>query len=177
MTRFLTHKYVLAAEIKKRIVRFGCRNTNVFPTHFLAWRSEPATKCILSTKNCHVRRRDRVIPGDGAACLKKLSEEEASNFPEVCQALSRDFYVDDFLGGATSKQAALQLHDDLIIILKRAGLEHYASNDPYLLFGAEAEAPGTNNELDLHCTENVTTVLGLYCRNKEIYAYQYNFVT
>lgn len=47
------------------------------------------------------------------ACFKKLSEE-VQNYPEACLALSRDFYVDDFLGGASSKDSVLKLLDDLI---------------------------------------------------------------
>lgn len=42
------------------------------------------------------------------ACFRKLSEEKSSTFPEACRALIRDFYVDDFLGGAASKQVALK---------------------------------------------------------------------
>lgn len=97
------------------------------------------------------------------ACLKRLSEEKSADFPEACQALGRDFYVDDFLGGAMSKQAAFKLRDDLITILKSAGLDlcKWSSNDPDLLIGVEA-APDSNNELDLHCTENVTKILGLH---------------
>ncbi|KAF0711168.1 Integrase catalytic domain-containing protein, partial [Aphis craccivora] len=107
------------------------------------------------------------------ACLQKLSEEESSKFPEACQALSRDLYVDDFLGGPMSKQSALRLRNDLITILRGAGLElcKWSSNDPNLMIGVEA-VPSANNDLDLQYTENVTNILGLYW-NKYIDAYQY----
>jgi len=92
-----------------------------------------------------------------------LSEEESANFTEACQALSRDFYVDDFLGGAASKQDALKLRDDLIIVLKKAGLElcKWSSNEPELLVGVETLLY-PNNGRDLNCMENVTKILGLY---------------
>jgi len=174
MTRFRTHKYVLTADIKKMYRQIWVSEDQRDFQRIL-WREEPS-------QPLNVYRLKTITYGVvtasylATACLKRLSEEEASKFPEACQALSRDFYVDDFLGGAVSKQAALKLRDDLIIILKSAGLElcKWSSNEPDLLIGVEA-APSTNNELDLHCTEKITKILGLYW-NKEIDAYKYNVV-
>lgn len=174
MTRFRTHKYVFTADIKKMYRQIWVSEDQRDFQRIL-WREDPS-------QPLNVYRLKTVTYGVvtasylATACLKKLSDEESSKFPEACQALSRDFYVDDFLGGAMSKHAALKLRDDLITILKSAGLElcKWSSNDPDLLIGVEA-APGTKNELDLHYVGNVTKILGLYW-NKEIDAYQYKVV-
>jgi len=46
----------------------------------------------------------------------------SGHHPEACRALNQDFSV-DFLGGAASLSEALKLLDDLITVLKKAGME------------------------------------------------------
>jgi len=171
MTRFRIHKYVFTADIKKMYRQIWVSESQRDFQRIL-WREDPS-------QPLNIYRLKTVTYGIvtasylATACLQKLSEQESSKFPEACQALSRDFYVDDFLGGAMSKRSALRLRDDLITILRGAGLElcKWSSNDPDLLLGVEA-VPSANNGLDLQYTENVTKILGLYW-NKDIDAYQY----
>lgn len=64
--------------------------------------------------------------------------------------LSPNFYVNDFLGGAASKQDALKLSYDLIIVLKKAGLKVYKwlSNENKLLISVKISLY-SNNGRDL----------------------------
>jgi len=58
------------------------------------------------------------------ACLYKLAEDEYSNFPEVCTAIKHDFYMDDYLGGANTKEMAIQLRNDLRTVLQQVVLTY-----------------------------------------------------
>ena len=97
------------------------------------------------------------------ACLKRLSEDEVEDYPEACRALSEDFYVDDFLGGPTTLSSAFKQRDDLITILKGAGMElcKWLSNEPNLLSGVFI-LPNNDNQNPLGSSQNVTKVLGLW---------------
>ncbi|XP_043597816.1 uncharacterized protein LOC122574366 [Bombus pyrosoma] len=74
-------------------------------------------------------------------CLKQLAEDEGHRFPRAAQVLQRDFYVDDALTGAETKNEALILRTELAELLRLAGLNirKWASNDNELLHGFSAE--------------------------------------
>lgn len=42
------------------------------------------------------------------ACLQKLAENEYKHNTEISMAISRDFYMDDFLSGAPTKEEAIK---------------------------------------------------------------------
>ncbi|XP_060841938.1 uncharacterized protein LOC132922439 [Rhopalosiphum padi] len=69
------------------------------------------------------------------ACLYKLAEDEYSNFPEACTAIKNDFYMDDYLGGANTKEMAVKLRNDLRTVLQSGGfnLRKWSANDSVLL--------------------------------------------
>ena len=53
--------------------------------------------------------------------LQQTAADHGQDHPEAAQHIRSSFYVDDLLAGATSVEAALQLHSDLRTILKRGG--------------------------------------------------------
>jgi len=57
------------------------------------------------------------------------------SYPEACQDIKTDFYMDDFLGSANTKQEALQLRDNLRKIMCKGSFElrKWISNDCELL--------------------------------------------
>ncbi|XP_050525660.1 uncharacterized protein LOC126896710 isoform X2 [Daktulosphaira vitifoliae] len=63
--------------------------------------------------------------------LEKVAECEFSKYPDACQSLVNDFYVDDWLGGAMKRAEAITLRDNIITVTKGAGLHlrKWASND------------------------------------------------
>jgi len=102
VTRFRTHKYLLTADIKKMYRQIWVSEDQRDFQRIL-WRKDPSRPLnvyLLKTVTYGVVTASYLA----TACLKKLSEEQSSTFPEACQALSRDFYVDDFLDGAMSKK-------------------------------------------------------------------------
>ncbi|XP_033218065.1 uncharacterized protein LOC117173535 [Belonocnema kinseyi] len=67
--------------------------------------------------------------------LHQLAEDERESFPIASAVLQRDFYVDDFVTGASTYQEAVQIRNDLIDILKKGGfnIRKWASNDSQLM--------------------------------------------
>ncbi|XP_048262528.1 uncharacterized protein LOC125385266 [Bombus terrestris] len=70
-------------------------------------------------------------------CLKQLADDEGHRYPRAAMVLQRDFYVDDVLTGADTKDEAQSLRTELIELLKLAGLNirKWAANDRELLRG------------------------------------------
>ena len=67
--------------------------------------------------------------------LHQLADDEGAQHPIAAAVLKRDFYVDDLLTGAKTKQEAAFLRDDLIHLLQKGGfpLRKWESNDPSLV--------------------------------------------
>ncbi|CAI6369690.1 unnamed protein product [Macrosiphum euphorbiae] len=77
-------------------------------------------------------------------------------FPDAHKAITNDFYMDDYLGGANDVTAAVKLRDDVINILNTAGfkLRKWISNDRRLLehISNEDNDPLRVLNLDESCT-------------------------
>lgn len=175
LSRFRTHKYVITADIKKMYRQIWV-NENQRDYQRILWREDPRQPLNvfkLKTVTYGVITASYLA----TACLKKLSEEEAPNYPEACLALSRDFYVDDFLGGAASKNAALKLRDDLINVLAKAGMElcKWSSNQPDLLSTVNTASKSTS-EHSWGSEEKIIKILGLYW-NHENDSFQYKVMS
>lgn len=144
MSRFRAHKYVITADIKKMYRQIWVDEKQRDYQRIL-WREDPRQPLNvykLKTVTYEVITASYLA----IACLRELAEEEAQNHPEARQALSRDFYVDDFLGGATSKRNALKFRDNLIAVLPKSGLKlcKWSSNHPDLPYGVDALAQLTS---------------------------------
>jgi len=171
MARFRTHKYVITADIKKMYRQIWVTESQREYQRIL-WREEPDQP--LNTYRLNTVTYGVITASYLAtACLSKLSDDEALRFPEACRALKRDFYVDDFLGGAESISEALKLRDDLITVLQKAGMElcKWSSNDPRLLENVDIATIVSIND-NINDIKNTTKILGMYW-NKNIDAYQY----
>ncbi|XP_076477266.1 uncharacterized protein LOC143303111 [Bombus vancouverensis nearcticus] len=99
-------------------------------------------------------------------CLKQLAEDEGHRFPRAAQVLQRDFYVDDALTGAETKDEALTLRTELTNLLQLAGLNirKWASNDNDLLHGLSLEE--TNHQHFLGDSQTLKT-LGVFWNSSD----------
>lgn len=134
MARFRTHRYVFTVDIKKMYRQFWI-NSDQRDYHRILWREDPAQPIKtfrLKTVTYYVITASYLA----TAYLRKLAENESTRYPEACQALIHDFYMDDFLGGAMTKTEILKLREDLTTVLGTAGLElgKWSSNGPELLY-------------------------------------------
>ncbi|XP_033316243.1 uncharacterized protein LOC117214340 [Bombus bifarius] len=106
-------------------------------------------------------QEDLFSPYLAIRCLKQLAEDEGHRFPRAAQVLQRDFYVDDALTGAETKDEALTLRTELTKLLQLAGLNirKWASNDNDLLHGLSLEE--TNHQHFLGDSQTLKT-LGVF---------------
>ncbi|CAI6377484.1 unnamed protein product [Macrosiphum euphorbiae] len=105
-------------------------------------------------------------------CLHKLAESQDVD-PVISEVIKRDFYMDDFLGGTSSYEAASQLRDGLIKTMLSAGLElrKWTSNNINLIKGISNNQEG-NKTIPISDDNAITKVLGLFW-NSDIDAFQF----
>lgn len=162
LTRFRTHNYVLSADITKMYRQFWVTNEHLRFQRIL-WRedsSEPIKIFQLNTITYGT------VPASFLAtrCLVKLAETVRNTKPDVYAAIVRDFYMDDFLGGAETLEAAIQLRDGLIEVLRAAGLElrKWTSNKIDLISDLPKNSNDNKTITILEIDSLVTKILGLF---------------
>ncbi|XP_033348712.1 uncharacterized protein LOC117232989 [Bombus vosnesenskii] len=155
LLRFRSFQYVLTGDIEKMYRQFILRPEDR-PYQKILWR--------VDNGEIETYRLNTVTFGLSAApylairCLKQLAEDEGPRFPRAAQILRRDFYVDDALTGADTKDEALSVRNDLTKLLKLAGLNirKWASHDRDLLRGLPEE--DTNQKLHLGESSTLKTL-------------------
>jgi len=158
LSRFRTYKFVLTADIQKmyRQVLVTRKDSDM---QRILWRADPSLPIQIYRL---VTLTYGTVPASFLAtgCLKKISEEEAELFPIACKSVSQDFYMDDYLGGADSIEKTIQLRDELICVMKRAGmnLQKWLSNESCIIENL------SEKESSDECMFNygTTKILGLY---------------
>ena len=117
LTRFRSHTYALTADIEKMY-----RQVLVHPDDALYQRILFRENQDESVKEFTL---DTVTYGTACAsflairALHQLAEDERAQHPIAATVLKNDFYVDDLLTGANTRQEAAFLRDDLIALLKK----------------------------------------------------------
>jgi hypothetical protein len=103
-------------------------------------------------------------------CLKKLADDNQTNYPKADQVLSNDFYVDDLLSGTSTVKEAIQLQQELSSLLQTAGftLRKWASNHSEFLDTIPSEMQETQQTLSLDNRDRIPT-LGLQWNPKHDY--------
>ncbi|XP_050063272.1 uncharacterized protein LOC114130946 [Aphis gossypii] len=162
LIRFRTYNYVFSADIVKMYRQFlVVEDQRDFQR--VLWRPEPTQPICIYRLNTLTYG---TVPASylATACLKKLAESECDGCPEVGESIIRDFYMDDFLGGAMLKGDAIKLRDNLISIMSKAGLElrKWLSNDPELI----ADVHSDNNSIR-SMGEQMTKILGLHWKSDD----------
>lgn len=158
LIRFRTHKYALTADISK-MYRQILIDPNQYKRQRIFWREnmyQPIQMYDLVT----VMYSTSCAPYLATKCLNHLAAIEKTNFPVGSRVLRQDFYVDDLLSGANTREEALVIRNELIALLDRAAfqLRKWVSNDPSLLVDLN-NTNHTNQEPN--STENLKT-LGVY---------------
>jgi len=114
ISRFRTHKYAMSADIEKMYRQIWiAEKDRDFQRVF--WRDNPEDEV-------KEYRLNTVTYGTSSAsylatvCLKKLADDTRSLFPESSSAVATDFYMDDYLGGAQTIDAAVKLRDEIVAV-------------------------------------------------------------
>lgn len=165
LTRFRKHNYVLSADITKMYRQFWVADEHR-PYQRILWRensSEPIKIFQLKTITYGTVSASFLATG----CLEKLAETEHMTNPDVSASITRDFYMDDFLGGSDTLESAIKLRDGLINVLRSAGLElrkWSSNNDNLIPQSAQNNNPSEREVISIRVHENdknMTKVLGL----------------
>jgi hypothetical protein len=104
--------------------------------------------------------------------LHELANIEKSKYPVAADTITRDFYMDDLISGANTKEEALQIKNEIQKILESGGfiLHKWATNDETLLNTNHQQA----DQITIK-TENSVKTLGLLCCPKEdVFKYKIN---
>jgi hypothetical protein len=149
--RFRTHAYVITADIEKMY-----RQILVHPDdrkfQRVLWYYEGKLRTFeLNT----VTFGTASAPFLAIRTLHQLARDEAHEFPRASKLLLRDFYVDDFISGASSVEEILAIRDEMISLLKREGffIRQWASNEKSVLNDIERDF------FDLDCVVKENPIL------------------
>ncbi|XP_041787582.1 uncharacterized protein LOC121602893 [Anopheles merus] len=92
--------------------------------------------------------------------LNTLADDEGNAYPRAGPALRKNFYVDDFIGGAQSVEEATRLRTELAELLQKGGFElrKWTSNCVDVLHGLDEAQVGTTTKMSFDSHEAVKTL-------------------
>ncbi|XP_073943810.1 uncharacterized protein isoform X2 [Choristoneura fumiferana] len=127
LIRFRQHKFVVSGDIEK-MYRAIEVNPVQRPLQQIIFRSDQYAPLKTYTLNT-LTYGTASAPYLAIKCLTSLAD--VTNNEKVKNAIKRDFYVDDYLGGGTSKEEVIQTCKELISILASAqfNLRKFQSNN------------------------------------------------
>ena len=88
--------------------------------HRFVWRASP-TEPIQDYRMCRVTFGVSASPYLAVKTLQQTAKDHGEEYPEVTNHILHSFYVDDFLGGADSIQAAHELYTRMRSVLAKGG--------------------------------------------------------
>nr|XP_012152122.1 PREDICTED: uncharacterized protein LOC105664030 [Megachile rotundata] len=132
LLRFRLHQYVITGDIEKMYRQFIVRPKDRKYQRIL-WRDTDGE--IQTYELQRVTFGLSAAPYLSIRCLFQLAKDEGHRFPEAAKILTRDFYVDDALTGASSIKEARAIREQLTKLLSLAGLNirQWAANHKAIL--------------------------------------------
>lgn len=168
LIRFRKHCFVVTADIEKmyRQVQIAEHQRDL---QRIIWRTSP-DQPISHFKLNTVTYGTAPASFLAIRCLHQLALENNHKFPDACDAIQRDFYVDDLITGSDTISGIKQLKSDISSILQGAGfnLRKWMSNCNDKIF----DCPGDSNSDYFITDSNISKTLGIYWRaNTDILQY------
>ena len=116
----------------------------------IVWRrnfDDPPTNYRLFT----VSYGTEIAPFLATRCLIQIADDIQSKNPQIADIIRYDFYMDDLLSGADSREDAAKILEEVIQVLKGYGfpLRKWASNKPFVI---QQQQTGTDKTEYLACT-------------------------
>ncbi|KAF0751198.1 Uncharacterized protein FWK35_00016915, partial [Aphis craccivora] len=171
LARFRKHKFAFSADVSKmyRQIWVDPQQRNY---QKIIWRANPEDPLRTYRLNTVTYG---TVPASFLAtgCLAKLAEKEYHMFPDACDVIKSDFYMDDYLGGADTKNNALRLGNSLIEVMIRGGfpLRKWMSNSSELL--ADMPNIGNKSMTIMELENKMTKILGLlWCPERDVFKYK-----
>lgn len=131
--RFRMHKFVLTADVAKMYRQILVDNSYVNYQRIF-WRCDPKQRLQRYALRT-VTYGSTSAPFLATRCLAELANEAMDKYPKGTRIILKDFYADDLLTGANTKEEALQIRDEVNDILAGGCFElrKWATNDHSLL--------------------------------------------
>nr|CAI5838888.1 unnamed protein product [Callosobruchus analis] len=133
LVRFRKHKLVMTGDVSKMYRRIWIAEDQ---RHYqkILWRFE-ATDCIKCYKLKTVTYGTASAPYLAVRCLIEAANKYEKSFPDACNIIKRDFYIDDLLTGAESAADLLKIQSQVSDILRSVGfpLRKWLCNDKKVL--------------------------------------------
>ncbi|VEN60332.1 unnamed protein product [Callosobruchus maculatus] len=161
LVRFRKHKYVMTGDVSKMYRRIlVSEDQTTYQKIF--WRSD-VSQPIQCYKLRTVTYGTASAPYLAIRCLIELANENENKYPLASTVIKRDFYIDDILTGADTKEQILQLQQEVTDILTSGGfpLRKWLCNDKELLAKFKTPDQVDVNILELGENEQNKT-LGIY---------------
>lgn len=171
---FRKHAIALTADVEKMYRQVWIDESDRHLQQ-IVWRddqNEPISHYQLNT----VTYGQAAAPFLAIRCLMQLAIEHKDQFPETCDIIQDDFYVDDLISGASTENEAFQSYQELTEILAKANmpLRKWNSNSDKLL----KQISKTNIAQDSTvyvCEDTHMKTLGIHWNPKEdIFKYTVN---
>ncbi|XP_053686369.1 uncharacterized protein LOC128735915 [Sabethes cyaneus] len=158
--RFRSHTVALVGDIEKMYRQIQLHEDDL-PLQRILWRTGPEDP-IASYQLQTVTFGTASAPYLATKTLQRLAKDAAERFPAAAGPVTDDFYVDDFLSGASDVKTALLLRREVFAMLESAGLpiKKWASNSLEVLEDIPPEDQAIQPWYDLQVEQSVST-LGL----------------
>lgn len=127
VTRFRFHNYVLTADISK-MYRQILVNPSQRQYQRILWRLDE-NQAVSAYKLNTVTYGTASASFLAVRCLQQLAEEAEVEYPVAAGIIRNDFYMDDLLTGAKTKEEAINIREDVTRILGTGGFR-YTSGHP-----------------------------------------------
>lgn len=128
LLRFRLHPIAITGDIEKMYLQVKVHPDNTSLQRIL-WRSDPSQP--LETLELQ-RVTFGLTPSSFLATrvLHQLAQDEGDNFPVAKEALLKEFYDDDYIGGAGTEEQAIVVYEQLGTLLAKGGfrLQKWSTN-------------------------------------------------
>ncbi|XP_055623510.1 uncharacterized protein LOC129766935 [Toxorhynchites rutilus septentrionalis] len=156
--RFLTYPVALVGDITK-MYRQVLQHPDDYPLLRILFRFDKTTP-VLTYELRTVTYGLAPSSFLATRTLQQLAIDEGHAYPLAGPSLRKNFYVDDFIGGANTVEEATQLRKELSELLSRGGFElrKWTSNRLEVLQGLRDEQIGTKSSLQFNPNETIKTL-------------------
>ncbi|XP_018395970.1 PREDICTED: uncharacterized protein LOC108774375 [Cyphomyrmex costatus] len=158
LIRFRSHAYVVAADIEKmyRQVRIAPEQRSL---QRILWRKNPEDPIEVFELNT-ITYGTASAPYLATKCIIELAKETEQEWPEIAKIIRQDFYVDDLLTGADSREKTRDIVQKVSHVLESAGfkLRKWISNEATVIEDIQTEKQNSIG-MDFKCLQ--TKILGL----------------
>ena len=119
LLKFRSYPIALNGDISKmfREIKLAPQDKDL---HRFIWRATP-DQPLRDYRMTRVTFGVSASPYLAVRTLQKTAEDHGEGYPNVTKHVKESFYVDDFLGGASTIQEAIQLYQDMRSVLLKGG--------------------------------------------------------